>query len=285
MTTTEHNALTLGSLPYLGSGIGFRDELTEVIFSESAKIDFLEIIADRYAYRPSRKRELAALCENFVVIPHGVGLSVGSSGAIDWAYLRAIKDVSSVTNSPYYSEHLAVTAVPGIDIGHLSPLWFTEEALKNTAERVQQIQDYLEKPLILENTTYPFDIPYGDMNQVEFFNRLVAETGCGVLLDVTNVFINSVNHGFDPVEFLDMMPLESVVQAHLAGGVWQTDGSISDTHSELVQEESWLLLAELASKCDVRGVILEQDGNYERPELLLEEVERARTILGTYRGA
>ncbi|HEY7416731.1 MAG TPA: DUF692 domain-containing protein [Ktedonobacteraceae bacterium] len=264
-------------IPYLGSGLGYRRELKQEILAAREKIDFLEVLTDQF--QPAWMiEELEQLCDVFPVIPHGIGLSVGSMIPLDKDYLRAIKRISDITGSPFYSEHLCVTRAPGIDIGHLSPLWFTEETLENTVSNVSSIQDYLGKPLILENVTYTFDIPGGSISQTEFFNRLVDATNCGVLLDVTNVYINSVNHKFDPLAFIEQMPLESVVQIHLAGGYW-SQGILVDGHSEPVQEESWKLLEALAARCKVRGAILEHDDNFPEWTIMLEQIGRARQII------
>jgi hypothetical protein len=264
-------------IPYLGSGLGYRRELKQEILAAREKIDFLEVLTDQF--QPAWMiEELEQLCDVFPVIPHGIGLSVGSMIPLDKDYLRAIKRISDITGSPFYSEHLCVTRAPGIDIGHLSPLWFTEETLENTVRNVSSIQDYLGKSLILENVTYTFDIPGGSISQTEFFNRLVDATNCGVLLDVTNVYINSVNHKFDPLAFIEQMPLESVVQIHLAGGYW-SQGILVDGHSEPVQEESWKLLEALAARCKVRGAILEHDDNFPEWTIMLEQIGRARQII------
>jgi uncharacterized protein (UPF0276 family) len=271
---------TLAAIPYLGSGMGFRRNMKQEIFDSRESIDFVEIITDQYADGdPRRMQELEEVCEVFQVIPHGIGLSIGSATPLSSDYLRAIKRISDLTKSPYYSEHLCMTRAPGINIGHLSPLWFSEAVLENTIDNVLFVQDYLGKPLILENVTYQFAIRNGDLSQTEFFNRLVDATGCGVLLDLTNVFINSTNHGYDSVTFLEDMPLDSVVQVHLAGGFWK-DNKLIDGHSEPVQEESWSLLALLASKIKVRACILEHDANF--PDTitpLVQQVNRARKII------
>jgi uncharacterized protein (UPF0276 family) len=172
-----------------------------------------------------------------------------------------------------------VTKAPGINLGHLSPLWFTEETLHRVIDNVSFVQDYLGKPLILENLTSFFDIPGGTISQEDFFHRLVAATGCGVLLDITNVYINSVNHHFDPLAFLARLPLEQVVQVHLAGGLWLNDRILADTHSEPVQKESWDLLKALVARCRVRGVIIEHDANFPEMDLLLQQIRRARQIV------
>ena len=224
------------------------------------------------------RAELDQICERFPVIPHGIGLSVGSD-ALDPDYLAAIKRISDITCSPYYSEHLAMTRAPGIEIGHLSPLWFTEDVLRATTANVRRVQDVLKKPLILENVTYPFTIPNASMTQAEFFTRLVQATDCGVLLDVTNVYINATNHRFNPFAFLRDMPLDRIVQVHLAGG-YTRDGVAIDSHSRPVEAGSWDVLEALVALTPIRGSILEHDANYPDISMLLDQVSRARRTIG-----
>lgn len=267
------------ALPWLGSGLGYRGEIRDEILAAREEIDFVEVIADQFLAGAHALSQLRSLCEVFTVIPHGISLSVGSASGINHDYLTRIKQVSDITGAPYYSEHLCQTRAPGLEIGHLSPLALTETVLESTIENVELVQDTLEKPLILENVTYLFHIPAPEMSQGEFFSRLVEATGCGVLLDVTNVFINSTNHSFDPSQFLASMPLGSVVQVHLAGGRWSKDVLV-DSHSEPIQEESWTLLEELATRAPVRAAIVEHDANF--PETLapiLDQVSRARQII------
>lgn len=264
--------------PYFGAGLGYREELREGIFSRAAEIDCLEILVDEYIVLPWKWSELENVCHQFAVIPHGVGLSVGSAAPPGAGYLQQIKRVSDLTQAPFYSEHLCMTRAPGVDLGHLSPLWFTEETLDRTIRNVAYVQDYLGKPLVLENVTYLLEIPDGTMSQTEFFTRVVDATGCGVLLDLTNVYINSVNHHHNPVTFLEQMPLPSVVQVHLAGGFWE-EGLLVDGHSDPVHEESWQLLEVLASKIDVKAVIIEQDQNYPEIDALIQQIKRARAVI------
>jgi uncharacterized protein (UPF0276 family) len=277
MTVKANVGNAVAAIPRLGSGLGYRRELKEGIFASRDAIDLLEIVTEQFMGDRRYTQELEALCGAFIVIPHGIGLSIGSE-RLDKQYLREIKFISDLTTSPYYSEHLAMTRAPGIDIGHLSPLWFTKAILGITVENVLRVQDFLGKPLVLENVTYPFDIPNAGMTQTEFFGRLVEATGCGVLLDVTNVYINSVNHRFDPVEFLKAMPLKQVVQIHIAGG-YLKDGVMIDAHSEAVDERSWSLLETLTQLVPVRASILEHDANFpDQISVLLTQVARARAI-------
>lgn len=271
----------VATVPRLGSGLGYRLELRESILAAREGLDFVELLTDEFLHGSGSLDEVREVCDAFPAVPHGIGLSVGSATGLDRGYLAQIKRVSDITGSPYYSEHLCMTRAPGIDIGHLSPLRFTEEMLERTIRNVLIAQDFLEKPLVLENVTYVVAVPRGELAQTEFFRELVDATGCGVLLDLTNVYINAVNHGFEPEEFLDDMPLGHVVQVHLAGGYWFSDRLV-DGHSEAVQEESWNLLELLARRVDVRACVIERDGNFpDNLEPLVGEVARARAIIGS----
>jgi uncharacterized protein len=272
--------MNLGSIPHLGSGLGFRDELADMTFAAREDIDFVEIVTERYLGGPAALDELREVVDTFPVIPHGLELSIGTAGPLDPEYLRRIKGVSDVTRSPYYSDHLCLTRVPGIDFGHMAPLWFGREVLRTTIERVNAVQDALGKPLVLENMTYPFEIPAADMSQTEFFHRLVDATGCGILLDVTNVYTNAVNHHFDPVRFLAEMPLDSLVQVHLAGGYWH-EGVLLDAHSHPVPQEVWDLFAWLCERVEVKASLLECDQNFPEFGVLIDQVTTARALMSS----
>ncbi|HEU5383049.1 MAG TPA: DUF692 domain-containing protein [Ktedonobacteraceae bacterium] len=266
------------AIPTLGVGLGYRSELRQGILANRGRIDFLEIITDNYLRGPGALATLEELCALFPVIPHGVGLSIGSVMPLETSYLQAIKRISDLTGAPYYSEHLCMTRVPGRDIGHLAPLWLTEEMLQHVIRRVLTLQDYLGKPIVLENITYLFEIPYRTMSQEDFFRRLVEATGCGVLLDVTNMFINATNHHFDAEASLRQMPLDHLVQIHLAGGYWR-NGWLVDGHSELVPSEVFDLLKTVTKRCQVKNIIFEHDAHFPDMADVLKQMEHARSIL------
>lgn len=279
MTTANHS---VSALPYLGSGLGYRRELRSAILEAAARIDFLEIVTDQFTETPDLE-ELQDLGRRFTIVPHGIGLSIGSMIPLDEHYLRVVKRISDCTGSPYYSEHLCMTRAPGIDIGHLAPLWFSDDLLAKAVDNVSHVQDMLGKPLVLENVTYLFEIPGARMRQPEFFSRLVDATGCGILLDVTNLHINSVNHQFDPVRFMNEMPLDHVVQVHLAGG-YRYKQVLIDGHSESVPEETWELLEKLVQATTVQASIIERDSNFpDDISEILEQVDRARTVIARRR--
>lgn len=280
MVTSE----AVARLPYLGSGLGYRREFADALLADGSCVDFVEILTDQFIENDADLDEVRRVCARFPAVPHGVGLSVGSATGLDRAYLAKIKKVSDVTGSSYYSEHLCMTRAPGIDIGHLSPLMFTEDTLRCTIRNVTMAQDFLDKPLVLENVTYVVEVPYQEMSQAEFFGRLVDATGCGVLLDVTNLYINATNHRFDALDFLAAMPLDRIVQVHLAGG-FATDGFLVDSHSEAVGEEVWELFATLAGKTRIRACVVEHDANFPHTLApLIDQVNRARSLLGDTAG-
>jgi uncharacterized protein len=267
------------SLPFLGAGLGYRGPIAEAMRERRDAIDCVELLTDQYLERADGLDEVRRVCEAFPVTVHGTGLSVGSATGLDRGYLSRIKRVTDIAGASYYSEHLCMTRAPGISIGHLAPLHFTEEVLERTIRNVRVAQEFLERPLVLENVTYTIAIPRSEMTQPEFFHRLVDATGCGVLLDVTNVYINSTNHHFDPREFLAAMPLHRVMHIHLAGGYW-ADGVLVDGHSRPVQEESWELLEAVVGETSVRACIIEHDQDFpDRLDPLLEQVVRARAII------
>lgn len=267
-----------GGIPFLGSGLAFRTQIAEDIFRCAGQLDFVEVLADHYMYDPRALNYLDELKDKFTIVPHGVGLSIGSWGGEHDHYIEAIARVSEVSGAPYYSDHLSVTRAPGIELGHLSPLWFRRELLASTIDRVNRIQDKLQKMLVLENITYDFTIPYGDLNQEEFFTELVAATGCGMLLDITNLYTNSVNHGFDPLKMASELPLDSIIQVHLAGGFWE-NGILVDGHCAAVPEEVWELFRHISVRAPVRAALVEHDANFPEVQQLLGQVDRARKIL------
>ena len=267
----------IDTIPVMGSGLGYRSQLKKQIFAAKEEIDFVEVVTDQFLRGSAQTAELEEVCDHFPVIPHGVGLSIGSAAPPKASYLKGLKRISDLTGSPYYSEHLCLTEVPGIDLGHLSPLWFSEDLLKRTINHVNLVQDTLGKPLALENVTYTFEIPNPGMSQTEFFGRLVEATDCGVLLDITNVFINATNHGFSAADFMEAMPLDRVMQLHIAGGYWKK-GKVVDGHSHPVQDETWSLLSLLAEKTEIKGIILEHDSNFPEIENLVTQVAKAREI-------
>lgn len=262
----------------LGAGIGYREPFRAELFLNRSSVDFLEVIADHYL-DPTRERsdELDLLAAHFPLIPHGINLSIGSSEGLDPDYLSKFAALVSRLSPPWWSEHIAFTRAGGIDIGHLTPLPFTWEAVDVLCRNIEHAMSVVDAPLILENISYTVTLPGAEMSEGEFLSEIVERTGCGLLLDVTNLHINSINCGYDPLEFLAAIPMEKVVQLHFVGGRW-SGGVYVDTHSEPTPEEIWGLLEEVVRRAPVRAVLLERDENLPPFAELAAEVGRAREV-------
>ena len=268
----------LSSLPTLGVGLSFREPFRSDLFLHRAQVDFLEIIADHYLdASPDKEKELELLAGHFTLIPHGLHLSLGSAEGVDPAYLRKLASLIRRLNPPWWSEHMAFTRAGGVNIGHLAPLPFTREAVEVICRNIAHVRREIETPLILENITYTVTVPGAEMSEAEFLTEVLDRTDYGLLLDVTNLHTNAVNHGYDGSAFLEKLPLERIVQLHFVGGNWR-EGVLVDSHSQPTPPEVWKLMDEVMSRAPVKGVILERDENLPRFEELLGELEQAREI-------
>lgn len=271
----------IASLPYYGIGIGFREQIADQTIAHQQQIDAVEIITENY-FSPQKQENLEKLSALFPVIPHGIDLSIGSAERIDHEFLRKIKTICTLVKASYYTDHFAVTRLGERAVGHLSPIWFTRDSLDIVVDKINRIQDVLGIALAFENITSFFDIPHADFSEEEFISEVCAKTGCGILLDITNVSINAHNRKQDPYLFLKCIPLASVIQIHLAGGVI-TDNWFHDTHSkELngVNKAVWPLLDWTLSRTpNLKTIIIERDENLNGDfhEIILNDMQRIRS--------
>ena len=265
----------------LGVGIGFREPFLASIFLNQDKIDFLEITTDHYIDANSQKlEELKLLKEHFPLIPHSLELSLGSAEGIDDEYLEKVAQIVEFVEPAWFSDHLCFTRSGGVKIGHLAPVPYTSEAVKVFIRNILHVKKRIETPLILENITYLVRFPSSEMTEAEFIKTILEETDCGLLLDVTNLYINSRNFGFDCRRFLDEIPLNRVVQLHFVGS-HRHGRRLIDAHADKTDEEIWQLFAEVAKRCDIKGAILERDENFPPFDEILQEIETAQNILKT----
>jgi uncharacterized protein (UPF0276 family) len=272
--------LMFSSLPSLGVGLGFRPQFKTEVFLNRPEIDFLEITSDHYIDAPPKKlEELELLAEHFPLIPHSLELSVGSAEGIDDEYLAKLADVVSIAKPAWFSDHICFTRAGGIKIGHLAPVPFTEEALGIFARNIEKVKKRIDVPLILENITYNIIYPWNEMSESAFIRRLLEESDCGLLLDIANLYINSVNRGVGWREVLDELPLKRVVQLHFVGAHRHADRLI-DAHADATDDEIWNVFREVSVRCNVKGAILERDENFPTFDRLLAELDQARAIIG-----
>lgn len=268
-------------LPDLGVGLGYRPELHEQILANKDDIDWLEIITDHYLKDPGESADLLALREAFTIVPHGLELSVGSDGEIDQDYLEAVAGVADAVDAPWVSDHLCFTRAGDFELANLTPVVRTLERAKAVAMNSQRVQDRLGRPFLLENITYYLDLP-GELTEAEFITEVMEQCDCGLLLDLNNLALNAHNHGFDAQKFLDSIPLERVVQVHLAGNSPEMvcEGLMLDGHDAPVGEEVFDLLAVLAQRQALKGALIERDERFSGTfDELSADLSRARAIL------
>ena len=273
------------NLPKLGVGVGFREQFRADLFLHQAEIDFLEITADHYLDATALKlEELELLKQHFPLVPHGLNLSLGSAEGVDAKYLEKFAALVEKLEPAWFSEHICFTKSGGVDIGHLAPLAFTRESLAVLKRNIRRVKEFIKTPLILENITYMVRFPFSEMDEAEFISELIEETDCGLLLDVTNLYINSVNHGYDWRAFLEKLPLERIVQLHFVGS-HRHGNLLIDGHAHRTEDEIWNVFREVCVKSNVKGAILERDENFPPFAEILEEVRMAKKILQIERTA
>ncbi len=271
---------------FLGGGIGYRRAYHDALLSapppERPRV--LEVMPDHFFADP---RGIAPLAAEYPLVFHDVGLSLGTApggaGRESASRLARIRSLARDARPVLFTDHLAMTRSPsGIDLGHLCPIPYTREALVVVADGVKAVEDALGIPVALENIAAPFVLE-GEMNEPEFFARLVDATGCGLLLDVTNLLYNARNDEGDPETLVLEYPLDAVLQVHVAGGV-RENGRWVDSHSEPVDQECLTLLARLAGRMPrLRAAIVERDSKLPPLAALVSESRRAASALGADR--
>lgn len=259
-------------------GIGFREQFRADLFLHQDKIDFLEITTDHYLdAKPNKLNELQLLKDHFPLIPHSLDLSLGSAEGIDEEYLEKVAEIVEFVAPEWFSDHLCFTKSGGVKIGHLAPVPYTKEAVKVFVKNIEQVQKRIKTPFILENITYLVQFPSSEMTESAFIKKILDETGCGLLLDVTNLYINSQNFGFEWRRFLDEIPLNRVVQLHFVGS-HKHGKRLIDAHANKTETEIWKVFQEVCARCDVKGAILERDENFPPFAEILEEIETAKNL-------
>ncbi len=262
---------------YIGAGISYRACYRDQLLASSNQIPVLEIIPQHFFANPGSIDELA---ERFTLVFHDTDLplaTLGSDKVFFDARLQRLSELVARAQPQYLSTHLALTSSPlGVDLGHLAPLWFTEELLQHMSTRISETQSRLQIPLALENLA-GFSIPESEMSEAEFLGALSAQTQCGVLLDLTNLLINARNQDLDPLLQMYDYPLKSVMQIHLAGGKMR-HGHWIDSHCSSVDADSFALLSALREHANPRAIVVERDQNFPEFSDLMAEASRAESI-------
>jgi hypothetical protein len=259
----------------LGVGIGLRPVHFGPILSGSPQIDWFEVLSENYMDTGGRPLFLLdQVVERYPVALHGVSLSVGSTDPLDRGYLRKLKELARRTKAHWVSDHLCWTGVLGRNTHDLLPLPYDEATLRHVIGRVREVQDVLERPLVLENPSTYLAFASSTMTEWEFLARLAREADCGLLLDVNNVYVSAFNHGFDAHEYIDAIPADRVVQYHLAGHT-NKGTHIVDTHSGPALDVVWDLYARATARTGLVSTLFEWDADIPSLEEVVVEARRA----------
>jgi uncharacterized protein (UPF0276 family) len=260
----------------LGVGLGLRPEFHSQIARERGRVDFLEVVTET-CFEPVAAEQVMALRRTFPVVCHGINMSLGASEPLDAGYLARVLGVLSEIEPAWFSEHVAMTHVNGIDIGHLAPVGFTEATVETIVGKVKTVQSRAGLPMLVENVAYYFQLPKAELAEHELMTRIAQGADCGLLLDLNNLLANARNHRYDPFAYLDRIPLERVVEVHLAGGAW-CEGLYIDTHGHAVEDEVWALLEYVCRRSSLKAILIERDVNVPPLGDVLLEVDRAREV-------
>ena len=254
-----------------------RDEIDDIV----DQLPVIELIPESYFFG-RRAHFLKKLGDKGTpVVMHSVDLSLGTDEPLKSAHLEQVRRVMDQVNTVVYSDHLCMTSAGGIEIGQLTTLPFSTKIADIVAKKIDTIQKSINVPFMIENITNRFLFPDSDLTEPEFLNRVLHRTGCGLLLDITNTYINSVNHKFDPIEWLEEVDLSYLMGVHLAGGI-REGGFVYDTHSRAVHARAWDLLDWVCGRAMPAATIVEWDQDTPTLDRLMREVGKAEKILASH---
>jgi uncharacterized protein (UPF0276 family) len=260
-----------------GFGLGLRTEHYEDALA-SHRVDWFEIISENYMVGGGKPLYyLDRIRERYPLVMHGVSMSIGGVDPLDRDYLRRLRALERRVRPHWISDHLCWTGVNGVNLHDLMPLPYTGEALQHVARRVRDVQDCLGRRLVLENVSSYVSFRSSEMTEWSFLNELTRLTDCELLLDVNNVYVSSINHGFDALEYLRGIPVDRVRQIHLAGHT-SSGRYLIDTHDQPVSEPVWRLYGAAVERFGRIATMIERDDNIPAFDVLAAELERARSI-------
>jgi uncharacterized protein (UPF0276 family) len=268
--------MTKKQLPNLGIGIGLRIPHYEDIFRDNPNIDWFEIISENFMVDGGKPLEnLERILDRYPVVQHGVSLAIGSPDPLDFNYLKKLKTLAHKTKTPWISDHLCWGRLPGAHYHDLLPLPYTQEVINYVAERARIVQDFLEIPFALENLSSYVSYSADEMPEWDFYAAVVEKADIGMMLDVNNIYVSSRNHGFDPKQYYTNIPLDRVLQIHLAGHS-DYEAYVLDTHDNYVRDEVWAIYAEVYPLTGGVSTLLEWDDRFMSFELTWKEALKAK---------
>lgn len=265
-----------GHRPWLGFGLGLRTEHFADVLASSPAVDWFEVTSENFMVAGGKpRRYLDAIRARYPIVMHGVSMSIGGTDPLDRHYLRALRQLVREVEPAWVSDHLCWTGVDGINSHDLLPMPYTDEAVAHVVARVDEVQTFLGREILLENLSSYVEFSGSSMPEWEFLAAIASRSGCRLLLDVNNVQVSARNHGFDPAQYLDGLPIDRVWQIHLAGHSDHGDYAI-DTHDHDVPAEVWALYERAIRRFGAVSTMIERDDHIPPLPALLDELQLAR---------
>lgn len=266
--------------PFLGFGLGLRKEHYDAILVQQPAVDWFEILSENYMVDGGKPLYyLDRIRQDYPMVMHGVSLSIASTDPLNEAYLRELKKLADRVEPAWISDHLCWTGVNAHNYHDLLPMPYTREVIQHVAGRVRQVQDYLGRQILLENLSSYVSFDDSEMTEWEFLSAVTEMADCLILLDVNNIYVSSVNHGFAPMDYVRGVPADRVWQFHLAGHTTNESGKIMiDTHDMPIRNEVWDLYSETCALLGPVSTMIERDDNIPELPELVEELDQARSI-------
>ncbi len=269
-------------------GVGFKPQHYAGLTGDPGPVEWVEVHAENYMGDGGRAlAQLASLQDRFALSVHGVGLSIGGEGRLDGDHLSRVKRVCERFGPASFSEHLAWSTHEGVFFNDLLPLPYREDTLARTAGHVQEVQEALARPILIENPSVYVTLPGSEMDEIDFLTELAARTGCGLLLDVNNVLVSATNRQTDPLDYIDRFPHALVGEIHLGGHAVDADETgaplLIDDHAHPVAPQVWALLDRALALAGPRPVLIEWDNDLPDWPALRAEAARAGAALDRVR--
>jgi len=269
--------------PNLGFGLGLRTDHYQIILDEKPAVDWFEVITENYLVPGGKPLHfLDRIRADYPLVMHGVSLSIGGTDALNFDYLSQVKSLSRRIEPAWISDHLCWTGVNGVNLHDLLPLPYTEEALQHVVNRVKTVQDFLGRRLLLENVSSYVTYAHSEMAEWDFLSAIAERADCLILLDINNIFVSAHNHDFDPLVYLNNVPINRVQQFHLAGHL-NLGNIIIDSHGDSVIEPVWTLYKAAVQRFGPVSTLLERDDNVPSLADLMAELDMARQVADSSR--
>ncbi len=267
----------------LGIGINYRNEYANDILRSKSKLDFIEINTEKF-FSGKLNDNLSKIISIYPTVLHGLSLSLGTINelVVSDQYVKNLQQSIKLSGCKWVSEHLAITRSDQHDLRALTPMKFDLVSANQVAEKIKFISKLISKPFLLENIAYYYVRPDNILSEQEFFKKVIELSECYILLDLNNLYVNSINHGYDPFYYLEALPYERIYEVHLAGCNY-INGMLIDTHASSVNEHVLELFEYVCKKVNLKSVVIERDDNLDDFECLLEDVSKVRILYNKYK--